>query len=475
MRTLQLIFGGLALGALSACTTATAYQCTDNSNCVDATGAQGMCEPSHVCSFLDMGCKESHRRLAGVTEGTPGSCVLAPPATSCVDKVAVGLDIICALRKGDGHVFCWGDNSHGTVGTGASAAIVESPTEVKLPGNQELVATELSAGEGHVCATLSSGEVWCWGKNNAGQLGDGTKNESRVPVKLISQSGGPAPKLSGLSVGGAHACAVGADQLAYCWGENQADGHGGQSGSDPAIFDDVLGARTILPGPPLPDGGPLRDPDGGLSLFDGVTTVQTGDTFGCLIKDDNSVWCWGVNVHGQLGNGTTTDTFWPVSAGLGAVQSIGILDQTACAEVEGSITECWGYNLPGTVGNGGTTDVLAPLKITGVSVDKLGQGGTAATNCFIDGTGGLKCFGDNSKNQSGTGLSSIDQPSITTPTPAKLITATSVVLGTDNGCAVTWDNGLWCWGENDSGQLGLGLNTKGESHPIPVRVPVPCP
>lgn len=458
MRHVPIALGVVVFGFITGCVAPTPFTCADNTGCVDATGAQGICEPTHVCSFLDVSCGDSHRRFAPAYQGAPqGTCVPAVAAACRLSQFAVGADVICALRA-DNTLFCWGDNSKGQLGIG-TLANAETPVPVgpPLPHNGSVYPVGVSAGDGHVCALLNTGEVWCWGANNAKQLGDRTGVAySAVPVQAVrfAADGGSAPldNLVSLSVGGLHACGLGSDHLVYCWGENQSGGHGGQCGADPAVFDDVPAARAV---------------DG----LDGVISVEAGDEFACAIKDDHSAWCWGVNSDHELGNGTAVDSFAAIESGISSVSALGVIDQSVCVLAGDSTVSCWGYNQSGNTGTGSVNAVSVPTQLEGVVADKLGQGGTSNTNCLIDVNGAMSCFGDNSKGQAALGMTS---GAVLSPTPAKLITVESVILGKDNGCALTLDGALWCWGENDSGQLGQGKGTTGQLHASPVRVNVPC-
>lgn len=452
MNVTRPILAGAAAVLLGACTPAKPFACSDNEGCVNERGAQGICEPAQVCSFPDTACSGSHRRAVAATPADAGACV---PVAGCISQVALGAAHVCVLRN-DGAVYCWGDNTSGQLGDG-TATNREAPALVAaLPHTAQAHATQVSAGEDQTCALLNTGQVYCWGNNGARQLGDGTVvPSSRVPVQTlaVAADGGAEPfQATALSLGGKHACAIGADKRAWCWGENQSGNHGGQCGVAPALADDVPIATAV-------------------NGVDTVVEIGSGDEFTCARKDDKSVWCWGANGQGELGNGKTADSFTPVNVeGLSSVGSMAVGDESACVLRADSSLWCWGYGGSGALGTGTLANSLVPVRVG--TADRVSLGGTAFTACLLDVNGVMSCFGDNSKGQTATGLTDTN---VTTPTPARLVTVASVTTGANNGCALTADGALWCWGENDSGQLGQGPGSAGTAHPLPVRVAVPCP
>jgi alpha-tubulin suppressor-like RCC1 family protein len=137
------------------------------------------------------------------------------------------------------------------------------------------VGAKVAAGGYHTCAIKEDGSLWCWGDNEEGQIGDGTWEDKKSPVKII-ESG-----VVSVAAGGFHTCAIKEDGSLWCWGKNDS----GQLGYD---SDEANEAKNT----------PVQ------IMESGVVAVAAGLYHTCAIKQDGSLWCWGSNEDGQLGDGT---------------------------------------------------------------------------------------------------------------------------------------------------------------------------
>lgn len=169
----------------------------------------------------------------------PGEVPWAVPGVSDPEVIALGASHACVIE--DGAVRCWGSNVHGELGLGRRGERTSAPGEaVPLPAPARAVAVggwipveatslvEISYGEpspAHTCALLENGEVWCWGANDRGQLGDGTTDDRMAPARV------PLDWASSISAGGAHTCAIAGTSI-HCWGANDH----GQLGVDPGAL-----------------------------------------------------------------------------------------------------------------------------------------------------------------------------------------------------------------------------------------------
>ena len=192
-------------------------------------------------------------------------------------------------------------------------------------------------------------------------------------------------------------------------------------------------------------------------LTSGATSVTTGLLNSCAVVS-GAVKCWGYNTYGQLGNGAKTDAATPVqvtglTSGATAV-SLGVMGYQGCALVSGA-AKCWGANWSGELGDGTTTDRLTPVQVTG-----LGSGVTAVSagtdhSCAVV-SGAAKCWGSNGAGKLGNGSS---DDSLTPVQVTGLDTGvTAIVAGDDQSCAVA-SGAAKCWGYNNYGQLGDGTTT----------------
>lgn len=177
---------------------------------------------------------------------------ISPVRVSGLDKgvtqVALGEAHSCALMS-DGSVRCWGTNARGELGDGTAQ---ERHSPVLVKGLRSATAVQITAGAFHACALLSSGTVKCWGYNRFGQLGDGTISNRLVPVTVK----GLPTDIVQISAGSAHTCALSADGEVFCWGSNQ----NGQLGNGlSGARNDALVAVKALPA--FPDGR-LERPEG---------------------------------------------------------------------------------------------------------------------------------------------------------------------------------------------------------------------
>jgi alpha-tubulin suppressor-like RCC1 family protein len=468
-------FGALALVITGGCVGRPQYTCTDNTQCIDEDGTQGICEPSptSLCAFPvtdPTKCPDTGLEYPDGAGSLAGTCVQKPACTNPVTYLDVGAEHSCVLRS-DGAVYCWGLNDGGQVGDGTTA-VKTSPTKVVgLPS----AAVDLSAGEGETCAVVSDGTVWCWGDNSTlalGQCNGDTIPNSATPVQVKTFTydantktftcGAPLANVKNVEVGGKHACVLDAQQNVYCWGENSH----GQCGLPTAVADDVPGAVTV-------------------QGLDGTTTIGAGDDYSCARKDDGTVRCWGSNALGSLGDGTggasAPDNPTPVSAaGILSAGSLaadfGMDDETACVRNSDGSLYCWGDASTGIFGQPGTSQA-SPVRL--MSVAAVFGGCSAKHMCVVDGQGNLGCWGANLKGQTGTGST---DPTVNLPASsggnvvipsAHLVTVTNASLGEEHSCAMTRDGSLWCWGDDSQGELGIGLQA---SAPIltPTRVTVPC-
>ena len=197
-------------------------------------------------------------------------------------SISAGYYYTCALLS-TGAVKCWGSNLYGQLGDGSTT---QSLTPVSVPSLSSGV-TAIAAGERHTCALLSTGAVKCWGYNDNGQLGDGSAasvTPRTTPVDVSTLSSG----VTAISTGSYHTCALLSTGAAKCWGKNTSGRLG--DGSNTASLTPVSVS----------------------TLSTGVIAIAAGEAHTCAVLNTGAVKCWGYNVSGQLGDGSTTQSFTPV-------------------------------------------------------------------------------------------------------------------------------------------------------------------
>jgi alpha-tubulin suppressor-like RCC1 family protein len=351
----------------------------------------------------------------GMSSGRPGTS----PAVRTPDlvQVAAGSRHTCATKSGA--LYCWGADDTGQLGDGQH---MQRATPVAVPGMGSRVSAVVAAGS-KTCA-IRDAALYCWG------------TEHLTPT-LVE---GMDAMVSAVAVGGNHTCAI-RDGALSCWGSNS---------------DGQLGDGT---------GRGQQDPSPVVGMGANVSAVWAGGHHTCALKA-GELWCWGSNASGQLGDGTTSDAATPRLLGAASGAALGY--EFSCA-LRTTGLECWGRNAEWQLGAGVTTlhDELLGLPVqgmgTGVGAFWAGQRHACASK-----GGALSCWGENYSGQIGDNTVTGQRRS---PTPVFTMVGgvTSGAAGSGHTCAVR-DAALWCWGDNDYGQVGDGSDTR---RFVPVRVALP--
>ena len=300
----------------------------------------------HTCALTSAGgvqCwgSNNYGQLGNGGASNSSTPVAVTGLTSSALAVSAGVHHACALTSAGG-VQCWGRNDSGQLGNGGST---NSPTPVATSSLASGVVA-ISAGGAHNCALTSGGEVYCWGYNFYGQLGNGGTTHSSTPVAVTTLTNFG---VIAISAGASHTCALTSAGEVNCWGYNFYGqlGNGGTTNSSSPVVVTILANR-------------------------GVAEISAGGAHSCARTSAGEVQCWGYNVYGQLGNGGTTDSPTPVAvtglaSGVAAI-SAGVYH--SCARTSAGRLQCWGFNNAGQLGDNTTTQRVTPVAIrTGQSIN----------------------------------------------------------------------------------------------------------
>ena len=353
--------------------------------------------------------------------------------------VAAGFDFTCGIQVG-ATLSCWGGNPVGQLGTGTSS-VQAVPTAVASLGSD---VAQLAAGNGFFCARKSSGSAWCWGNNLAGQPSDGPTDYRPLPVEVLALGHSVAQVASGW---GSATCALTTSGEVWCWGE----------------ISNATGNSDVRPIPFQIAGLPERPVE-----------IAVGWGHACARLDVGTLWCWGRNDNGQLGDGSNAffrEAPTPVNALGFEVAAVATSGTHTCArKMDGSLW-CWGSNDSGELGDGTTTDSPTPLWVQPLGT-RVRQVSTSPSShsCALLEDGTAWCWGANSSGQLGDGTT------LRSSVPVQvsgLASVAEISAGLSHTCARTSDGALWCWGDNGVGQLGNGMSGQSAMSTTPVRVAVP--
>jgi alpha-tubulin suppressor-like RCC1 family protein len=405
------------------------------------------------CAVPDATCAEAAQRY----DDGDRECV---PVVVDVD---VGFRHACVVWS-DGGASCWGRDCDGQLGDAPTTTCEDDETRALLPvavldadGRTPLGGVdELALGQAHSCARRDD-TVWCWGDDARGQLGDGGgAAASAVPVQVLRQDGEPLTGVAQLASGALHVCALDADGVIWCWGDNKNL----QTGEPDPEVETVVAARALdLPAP--------------------MRRIRAGGKHTCAVDADHTVWCWGKGDSGQLGDGDAdrVDHATPVQvidstlAVLGPIGALagggGLLGGFSCAAHRtGEGLWCWGENAEHQLGD--STDATTPgvsstTAVAGllddVVITQLDAGGAFA--CARSAVDTVYCWGANGLGQ----LGDVDATAIG---PREVLGgAVTMSSGSASSCALTSDGRVLCWGDNTDGQLGDG-SVVARAEPMPV-------
>jgi len=452
----------------------------------------------------------------GTTTASAGAAVAVTTTGALsgrnLTSISAGTGFTCS--RGDTPGACWGLGTGGQLGNKASAsattavdAAITGP--VCASAAVRLNATDCSLEEGTDYWGRLGYSIGTWGAPNSTWVKATTKSRGAVPlastaktatsltlgwdqVSELSKSyaeftlqrstsssgsnpvtvyrggmltaldrGGFAKQTSSLAVtqvsaGTDHTCGI-LDGAAYCWGDNTNGELGIGSTTDVTVPTAVL-TTGVLSGKTVTDiSAGMDDANGGQHT--------------CAVADGGA-YCWGLNTHGELGNGTNTQSTSPVRAGtISAVTSIVTGYMHSCA-LTGTKVYCWGDNSRGQLGDGSNNQRTSPVLVQGLlankSVTAIAAG--AAHTCAIA-DGAAYCWGSDVSGQlgtTGTANSSVPVAALATGVLNGL-TISGVAAGQAHTCVVAGSK-VFCWGLNGNGQLGNG-NTTSATVPVTVTVP----
>ena len=302
-------------------------------------------------------------------------------------------------------------------------------------GGVIITVSQISAGRYFTCALTVNNAVYCWGANNVGQLGNGSTVDSAVPTQVVGLGSG----VSSIKTGDSHSCAIMNTGELRCWGwcDSGRLGNGGTSNSTTPVS--VIG------------------------FSNNTAQVSVGTTHTCALTTSGSVYCWGVNNVGELGNGGLTGTATspvPVTGLNENVSYIASGSRHSCAVMTSGEIRCWGMGSLGRIGDGGTDNRFSPSTVVGISNGVQVTAGFDHTCARLD-DNSARCWGNgmNGELGDGNGGGGFSTPySATTPQNVLNLSGgiTSISAGGGHTCAVTTTNTAKCWGSNWAGQLGNG-------------------
>ena len=334
---------------------------------------------------------------------------------------SVDINVIFSIREigaGDGfgcavtghELYCWGDNDDGQLGDGTFDGREEA-----LPADFTGDIDGLSLGASHGCLIDGGGEVWCWGANDSGQTGQPAGEPEPTPVAL-----GAGLTFESISAGLAHSCGVTDDEQVYCWGDNS----------------NLQLGNT---------GGSTEEPVAVSASVDFIEVVA-GDGHTCAIGTDDTGYCWGDNQRSQLGGGTEADQLHTPTQVIGgySFNSMSAGAQFTCGTAASGPPVCWGANDRGQLGNGNTVDQDVPLTLdlqSGESLSTIAAGAEHA--CGLASGGSLRCWG--APGDGRLGMDATDD--VTSPQSTDIDRAFShITMGHSHGCGRTADHEVFCWG-----------------------------
>lgn len=322
--------------------------------------------------------------------------------------------------------------TNGAAAIEASASGVTGQADVAVRAG-DLEWLEIRAGGINGCGVTSHGTAYCWGDDVHGQIGDGTTANWRLtPVRVRAG----LSYLHTVTIGGGHVCGLTAEGTAYCWG-NTFFGEGGYGVSGEVVQTSLVAVS------------------GGHRF----TELRASGSHTCGLTVAGRAWCWGINDHGQLGDGTTMNRDLPVAvAGDLTFRQIDApttpLDNHTCAVATDGAAWCWGTNFDGELGDGTTEHQLEPVAVAGgIEFDHVSAGGRHT--CGLTPAGAAWCWGANGAGALGDGTS-LDRSAPTEVTGG--IEFRSISAGESHTCGLEGDGTAWCWGANSEGQLGDGTN-----------------
>lgn len=383
-----------------------------------------------------------------------------------VTQISAGTDHACALA--DGNTFCWGSGSNGRLGDGTSARrIIATPVKTAADGLIADSAVSITAGADHSCA-ISRGNIYCWGSNQHGQIGDNTYNDSTSPKKAQSprydMSYYRKAVATSTVAGEDHTCAI-VEGKVYCWGANDQ----GQLGA---------GHTSPVSGVVHVSGGSLGD-----KL---VTKITAGEKATCALAE-NRVHCWGLYAQkrgsGSSAGRSNSPTLLRGTIDGKSVSDISMRHNFGCAVADGK-SHCWGHNEWGQFGQGSsgstghsTTTVATDTSgaLNGKYITKISTGyhhtcAIASNRAYCWGKSQGGRLGD---SRWGHADHEYKQAPVMTVTQADGYgdipasgTFTDIIAGYAHTCAIV-SGKFYCWGYNNWWQIG---DFRGNVHWRPVKV-----
>ncbi len=395
------------------------------------------------------------RCLGPGLRGSLGRFYGGPVATlKDVKQVAAGKDFTCAIIGDKGEIFCFGSNDLGQLGVALPNGERATTDPVQLIDDESgkgivTDAKSLVAGDAHACAMLKAGRVICWGDNSYGQLGN--PSQKKIGVRTIFESERNQKMFSGVTdvfAGANSTCIIAReDSSVFCFGERYGV------------------ARKINWVPEK------IDLAGSIGTLASVKQVGLGRGFGCALSKSSQVYCWGRNDLNQLGGlvtlpamtkATMVKVTYPQEQPITRVDAIAVGEAHACALHRDEKTlYCWGDNRFGQLGNTsirGLPEQVAlgsnNLTLKGVREVALGPDRT----CIISSRDEVFCWGNGAHGILGS-------PRVMTPYPVRVLDANTeflsaaqmIAVGTQHACMIDTSAQLYCFGINEYGQLGQRL------------------
>lgn len=380
--------------------------------CTDATVIAGTASPAWVSDTATATLTLGMPATIGLTFHQNNNVTVSANFNKSVASIAVGQRATYAVMA-DGTVKAWGI-------TGAGVGTLNLPTD--FPGATGVA--EVTVSDSFACLRTTAGAVQCWG------ILPGAASSTPTPTAVTLPAAATA-----ISAGRAHICAVvkvsTTNNPIYCWGANNA----GQLGNGT-----VTTSNTPVP-VLLPSG------------ISGVALAAGGDVT-CATTTDAAVMCWGYGGYGQIGNGAVANQTRPVrTLGPGAFKSLAVGGSNACVVMEGGSVQCWGVD----AGDGVDIQRNFPVVVSSVN-DAVTVAAGNGHDCIVRASGAVVCWGGDVLGQIGqlSGVGSFAPVAV----PGLPTSAVGVAAHQGNHtCALLSDGAVWCWGNNDGGQLGDGTIT----------------